>query len=307
METPKQTDFHTPVLLEKVISYLNVRPGRKYIDATIGGGGHSSAILNKGGIVLGIDMDPESVNHVRQLLAAKSQTPISKCQIIKGNFRNLGEIARRHHFTQVDGILFDLGMSTWQIKHSNRGFTFMKDEPLDMRMDPSLTVTAADLVNGLTEKELTKLFKTYGNDPNAQRIAHNIVCARQLKAIKTTRQLAEIVKRSKRQTEKKKIHPATLAFQALRIAVNNEINNLKTALEQTISLLNPKGRIVVISFHSLEDKTAKHFFKQETKRGNLKILTKKPVQPSMQEITDNPSARSARLRAAEKINHAAET
>jgi len=293
--------FHKPVLLSEVVEYLNLRPGRKYIDATVGGGGHAAAIVEKGGIVLGIDVDPQAVEFAKRSLAAKFKVQNSKFKIIRGNFKEIEKIAKENNFYPAAGILYDLGLSSWQLEQSGRGFSFQKDELLDMRADPDLKVTAADLVNGLTEPELTKLFEKYGEEKYARQIAGAIIRSRWDKPLRTSRELAEIASRSVRERGKRRlerIHPATKVFQALRIAVNDELNNLQSSLPQAFGLLEPKGRLAVISYHSLEDRIVKNFFKETGSRG--KILTKKPVTPSEAEIVENLRARSAKLRAIEK-------
>ncbi len=295
--------FHCPVMLGEVLEYLGVQPGRKYIDATVGGGGHSAAILEKGGEVLGVDADPEAVEHARKRLAAKSQVPNPKFQIVRGNFREIDEIAREHGFGEVWGVLYDLGMSSFQLEHSGRGFSFKRGESLDMRMDPSLKVKAADLINALSVKELTALFRRYGEEPRARAIARGIVAARAVRPITTSRQLAElIVDITKVGGTRSRIHPATRVFQALRIAVNDELNSLRQSLSRAASLLVPGGRMVVISFHSLEDRIVKDFGRTaEGKRLSVKTMFAKPIRPSEKEIQSNPRSRSARLRVFEKI------
>ncbi|MBU0708222.1 16S rRNA (cytosine(1402)-N(4))-methyltransferase RsmH [Patescibacteria group bacterium] len=313
MTYQNETKFHEPVFVSEVLQYLKVKPGGKYIDATVGGGGHSAAIIDNGGILLGIDVDPGALSFAEARLAANSKRNPSSTKsrrsretqntkLIRGSYRNLKTIAERNNFSHVDGILFDLGMSTWQIKKSGLGFSFMANEPLDMRMDPKLKVTAADLVNGLSEKELVKLFITYGNEVNAKRIAKNIINARHLTPITHTLQLVEVIGYWRRRNSTAgKIHPATKVFQALRVAVNDELNSLRTALPEAIKLLTKEGRLVVISFHSLEDRIVKQFLKEQVKLNRVRILTPKPITPSTDEVDRNPSARSAKLRAAEKI------
>jgi len=222
--------------------------------------------------------------------------------LVRKNFAHLKEIAQSENFKRVAGILFDLGSSLHQLKVPCRGFSFDDDYSLDMRMDPNIPLSAYDLVNGLSQKELGKIFKDFGEERYWARIAKKIVDERRRQPIKTARQLAELISRiSPVSGKKRRIHPATRSFQALRIAVNNEINNLAVALPQASEVLEKKGRLVVISFHSLEDRIVKNFFKNEEKKKKLRILTKKPVLPDKREIEKNPSSRSAKLRAAEKI------
>ena len=285
-------EFHQPVLLKETLKYLNVRRGKKYIDATVGGGGHAVEIVKRGGNVLGLDVDPEAIEATG--LKVKSE----KLKVVQGNFKNIEKIAKENDFYPVAGILYDLGLSSFQLEHSGKGFSFQKDEPLDMRADPSLQITAADLVNGLSEKEVTKLFEKYGEESHARAIAGAIIRSRWDKPIETSAELADIVARVVKR--EKKIHPATQVFQALRIAVNDELNNLQSSLPPAFGLLEPRGRLVVISFHSLEDRIVKNFFKEVgEERG--KILTKKPVVPTQEEVERNPRARSAKLRAIEKF------
>lgn len=303
--------FHTPVLLQEVIEGLDIRPGKKYIDATLGGGGHGLEIVKQGGIVLGIDVDKEAIEHVKKILSDKDIRILSEKKdqahnilisqypnitLVKGNFEDIGVIARITGFSRVSGILFDLGVSLYQLKAGERGFSFQTDGPLDMRMDPSEGGAAAtDLVNGLYEHELVALFKKYGEEHNARPIARAICRAREVKKIETTSELAKIVATTKR--GRGKIHPATQVFQALRIAVNDELESLEQALPQAVELLEEGGRIAAISFHSLEDRIVKQFFK---KRTEIEVITKKPIIPSDGEVRQNPRARSAKLRIYEK-------
>lgn len=301
-------NFHTPVLVSEVASYLNIQKGCWYIDTTLGGGGHSEKILEEGGKVLGIDQDPEAILEVSK----KYSKEIEEKNLVlnKGNFvDHLGGLTNDR---LVYGVLFDLGISSYQLDNPKRGFSFSKDAPLDMRMDPAIGVKAEDLVNGLYEGELADLFRKLGEEKFAKKIAKKIAEERKLKKIETTKQLADLilsVKPRKIQDKetlilryaRNKIHPATQIFQALRIAVNDELNNLKTALPQALDILEKGGRLVVISFHSLEDRIIKNFFREMEEKGSVKILTKKPITPSDHEILQNPRSRSAKLRALEKI------
>jgi 16S rRNA (cytosine1402-N4)-methyltransferase len=292
--------FHKPVLLKEVIEYLNIKAGEKYLDATLGGGGHAQEILKRGGKLLGIDCDPWAIEAARGCLS--SACPDASWQLARGNFAHLKEIALEHGFAQVAGVLFDLGVSTYQLETAERGFSFNLECPLDMRMDPDLQVTAADLVNGLSENELKEIFTRFGEERYARRLAGAIGRARQIKPIKTANQLAAIILKAwPRRGRFERIHPATRCFQALRIAVNDELGNLRKALPQAGELLKPKGRLVVISFHSLEDRIVKRFFKEEEKEEKLRIITKKPIRPTEAEINSNPRSHSAKLRVAEKI------
>jgi len=296
--------FHQPVLLKEVIGGLKVKKNGKYLDGTVGGGGHALAFLKLGGKILGLDCDPEALDQARKSLSAacpalQSGGLKTSWFLVKGNFKDLAKIALENDFSQPDGILLDLGVSSHQLETESRGFSFQSDGPLDMRMDPSLTVTAADLVNGLGKNELKKLFQKLGEEKLASRLAEAVVLARRLKPILTCRQLSEVILKIK--SKKGKIHPATQIFQALRIAVNDELNNLKEALPQAISLLKTGARLGVISFHSGEDRIVKNFLKEKESLGEVKIITKKPIVPSLQEIRENPKSRSAKLRIAQKI------
>ena len=296
--------FHRPVLLKETIEYLSVKKGEQYIDATIGGGGHSLEICQRGGKVLGIDCDPEAIEAARRRLSTACLVPphrrgstSSSWQLVQGHFEHLKSIAQKEAFTQVSGILFDLGVSSHQLETADRGFAFSRSGPLDMRMDPSLQVTAADLVNGLTKKELEELFSKLGEERYSQRIAKAICQFRKRKPIKTTQELSEVISQV---VPRQKINPATRCFQALRIAVNDELNNLRKALPQAQELLKPGGCLVVIAFHSGEDRIVKQFLKQKSEDGKMKILTKKPIRAEILEVKNNPRSRSAKLRAAEK-------
>lgn len=287
--------FHIPALLKEAIDGLNVKPGSQYIDATLGGGGHTGEILKRGGIVLGIDQDPEAIGHVNLTLKTEH------LKLAHGNFAHLKEIGSQAGFNKVAGIIFDLGVSSHQLETEERGFSFNTDAPLDMRMDPNLAVTAADLVNGLTEKELYELFIKYAEEFHSRAIARALVRARTLKPITTCNELAEIVLRVKRKGRFERTHPATRIFQALRMAVNDELNNLKKALPQAVELLDKNGRLAILSFHSLEDRIVKNFFKDQRDKGILEILTQKPIVPKEEETKENPRARSAKLRMGQKL------
>ncbi|PIS13995.1 16S rRNA (cytosine(1402)-N(4))-methyltransferase [Candidatus Shapirobacteria bacterium CG09_land_8_20_14_0_10_47_13] len=288
------SDFHTPVLLQEVVDNLKIKRGGQYIDATVGGGGHAAAILKLGGKLLGIDCDPEAIKAARKSLA--SACPTTFWRLARGNFKNLEQIAVANGFSQVDGILLDLGVSSHQLETAERGFSFNLNGPLDMRMDPELAVTAADLVNGLNKGELTALFKKFSDEPRAGLIAEAIVKARRQAPIKTGAQLASVV--GVRQGNR---HPATRVFQALRMAVNDELNNLNQVLPQAVSLLRPGGRLAVISFHSGEDRLVKNFLKDQKIAGNLMMINKKPLMATPAETAANPRSRSAKLRVGEKL------
>lgn len=295
MNNLNKNNFHITVLKKEAVEGLCVTAGNWYIDATLGGGGHTVEILKLGGKVLGIDQDQDAINEAQNKL--KDFAP-DNYVLVKSNFKNIGEIVSQKQI-KVAGILFDLGVSNWQLSGNNRGFSFQKDEELDMRMDKeSETVKAKDLVNGLYEKELEKLIELYGEDPLARKIAREIIRVRKDKAIETTGQLREIIEHiyKQRYSSHSRINPATKTFQALRIAVNDEINNLKSALDQSIKLIEENGRIAIISFHYLEDKAIKDAFKNWESLGLGEILTQNLITPSDFEKELNPQSRSAKLR-----------
>jgi 16S rRNA (cytosine1402-N4)-methyltransferase len=289
------TAIHRPVLLKEALDFLKVEKGKRFIDATVGEGGHAIEIIQRGGIVLGIDQDPEILEQAKRQLGRQAI-------LVQGNFREIERIARENKFTEVDGILMDLGISSWHLKESGRGFSFQKDEPLDMRADPNLNVTAADLLNGLTSNELENLFQKFGEEERAKQLADAVVRARSLKPFRTTADLvgvAEKVRRTK-YVRRDRIHPATKIFQALRIAVNDEIENLRSVLPRAFEVLGAGGRLVVVSFHSLEDREVKRFFRQMEEQNRGAVLTEKPLASTAAETAQNPQSRSARLRAIER-------
>ncbi len=296
------SDFHTPVLLKEVISFLQVNPGKKYIDATIGGGSHSQAILSLGGRVLGIDTDQEAIEYVQKKL--RSEIKNQELILEKGNFRNLGKIAHLNEFDKVSGILFDLGVSSYQIDTPQRGFSFLREGPLDMRMDKELPVTADALVNLLGKGKLYELFSKLGQEHRARIISNSIIRARRVEAIKTTTDLTNIIAESYGYKGEipdfKKNQINQKVFQALRVAVNNELENLENALPQALSLLEKDGRIAVISFHSLEDGIVKRAFKNFEQRKMGKIINEKPIEASLEEIRQNSRSKGAKLRVFQK-------
>jgi len=300
-------NFHQPVLLKEAVGYLKVKKGKKYLDATVGGAGHAQLICQKNGRLLGIDQDPEAIKAARERLSQACPSSSvrrgsnASWRLAQANFVDLKKIAQKEKFCPVEGILFDLGVSSHQLETARRGFSFNKEGWLDMRMDPGLKVTAADLVNGLNKGELNELFFKLGQEHYSRRIAEAICRARRVKPIKTTNELAQIIlKASPKRGRFHRTHPATRCFQALRIVVNDELNNLKKALPQAVAILRRGGRLVIISFHSGEDRLVKDFFKKSAKEGLMKIITPKPVRPTPEEILKNPRSRSAKLRVAEK-------
>lgn len=284
---------HTPVLLKEIVDSLKIEKGKKYIDATIGGGGHTVEILKHGGKVLGIDVDEDAIEYL------KSKFKIEKDLIlVKGNFREIDKIARLKGFDKVAGILLDLGVSSYQLENKERGFSFQNEGLLDMRMDKDLNVKALDLVNGLNKRELCELFIKLGEEYNARAIVEVIIKSRTIKPIETTLELSKIIEKTTKGFSK--INPATKVFQALRIAVNDELNNLKEALPKAMDLLEKNGKLCVISFHSLEDRIVKNYFLQFQKSGKGNILTQKPKGACLEEIKINRRSRSAKLRVFEK-------
>lgn len=298
-------NFHKPVLLKEVIEFLRIKSGKKYIDATLGGGGHGVEILKKGGVLLGIDVDKEALEFVKRrwkMEAGRWNITEGNLVLARGNFREIDQLAHLQGFDRVSGIIFDLGVSSHQLDSGTRGFSFNEDAPLDMRMDQSGKsgqVTAADLINGLNKGELYELFSQLGEEKRAFAIVSAVLRARSLKKIETTKELADLVAKVYGRGYFN-IHPATKVFQALRIAVNSELESLRIALPKAVALLETKGRLAVISFHSLEDRIVKENFKEFEEEGLGKILTKKPVEPSFREIEMNRRARSAKLRVFEK-------
>ncbi|MCL5407736.1 MAG: 16S rRNA (cytosine(1402)-N(4))-methyltransferase RsmH [Patescibacteria group bacterium] len=291
---------HIPVLPQETIKYLAPSKNQNFIDATCGLGGHTRLILEKNGPkgkVLAIDQDAEALEMAKKNLKNFGK----RIDFEKSNFSKLGLIIRHWSVERVDGILFDLGVSSYQLEKPERGFSFIHTGPLDMRMSEENTrISAKDIVNSWDEKKLKEIFRKYGEEPYAGKIAHEIIKARLQKPISTTSELVEIIKRAtppKYRINMEK-HFATRIFQALRIATNDELKALESGLKQALQVLSPGGRMAVISFHSLEDRTVKNFFLENP---SLEILTSKPIIASNQEVNLNPRARSAKLRAATKL------
>jgi len=290
--------MHQPVLLKEVLEYLNPSFNKNFIDCTVGFGGHALSILEKNkpdGKVLGIDSD----KRILEILKKKASN--QRLILTHGNFADLKEITKENEFALVNGILLDLGISSWHFEKSKKGFSFQKNEPLIMNYSGN-DLTAEEIVNQWTENELMEVFKEYGEERYSRSIAKLICQKRKIKPIKTTDQLVEIIKQAiPNRYRYGRIHFATRIFQALRIAVNNELDNLEKVLPQALEILETKGRLVVISFHSLEDRIVKHFFRQSGKDGYVKILFKKPIRANQEEIQLNIRSRSAKLRAVEKL------
>ncbi|MBI4216345.1 MAG: 16S rRNA (cytosine(1402)-N(4))-methyltransferase RsmH [Chloroflexi bacterium] len=300
---------HQPVLLSEALEALKAASGGLYIDATVGPGGHAAAILQSSspdGRLLGLDADPEAI-----ATASLNLTPYQSRFILRnGNFSRLGAVAASLGLGEAQGILFDLGLSSLQLESAGRGFSFQKDAPLDMRFGPSQTTTAAQIVNTHPEEELARLLREYGEEPRARAIARHLVRQR---PFQTTLELAAAVAQVAPQGH---LHPATRTFQALRIAVNGELDSLKEALPQAVALLAPGGRLVTIAYHSLEDRIIKEFLRQESRdcicppgvipcrcghKATLALISKKVIKPSLAEALSNPRSRSARLRVAQRL------
>ncbi|MBE9501890.1 MAG: 16S rRNA (cytosine(1402)-N(4))-methyltransferase RsmH [Dehalococcoidia bacterium] len=302
--------IHIPVLRDEVIDALLVQPGGRYIDCTVGQGGHASAILehsSPGGQLLGIDLDPQAIAQAKERLLPYGKAAF----LINNDYKNLEDICSTLDFQPVHGILFDLGLSSFQLANTSRGFSFRFDAPLDMRFNPAQELTAATIVNTFSEQELVAIIANYGEERRSRRIARSIVASR---PINTTLELAAVVQRAV--GIRGRIHPATKTFQALRIAVNQELEHLKVALEQTVHLLGFGGRLVAISYHSLEDRLVKEYLNRESRdcicpprtpvcvcghKATLRLIDKKPIVPSPAEIEANPRSRSAKMRVAERI------
>lgn len=308
--------IHRPVMTEEVISYLITRPEGIYVDATLGMGGHTKSILghtSSKSLVIGLDVDEEAISISREMLSEYNGRVIYR----NSNFSDIDKVLDSLDIKEADGIVADLGMSTYQIESSERGFSFMREEPLDMRMDPNLRLTAYDLVNEMTMEDISRVLKMYGEEKWARRIAKRIVETRKDNPIKTSAELARVVSLAiPRKFHPARIHPATKTFQALRIAVNNELENIREFIGKAVYRLRVGGRLVIISFHSLEDRLVKTCFQKLAspcvcpsgmpecgcgKKKVLKVLTSSPIIPGDEEISNNLRARSAKLRVGERV------
>lgn len=290
---------HQPVLLREVISLLNLLPGNAVVDGTMGLGGHSSEIIKQiqpNGRLIGIDFDKSALEIAKERLVGYQV----KIDLFCDNFGNLGNILKELNLKGVDAILLDLGMSSYQLADSNRGFSFLAVGPLDMRMSHDAFTRASDIINRAPEKELIRIFQEYGEERFSKRIARKIIGIRHRRKIETTADLVNVIYESV-PFKQGKIHPATRVFQALRIATNKELENLSIFLNHTADYLNPKGHLAIVSFHSLEDRLVKHKFIENKRKEIFSLITKKPIRPGIEEINRNPRARSAKLRVAEKI------
>lgn len=308
---------HRPVLYKQIINAIQPFDGGKYVDCTVGAGGHAFGILeacSPNGKLLGLDVDPHALDLAKKKLATFGNRAV----LLNVSYKHLSKTLTEEGWENVDGILIDLGVSSMQLDDPQRGFSFLRDAPLDMRFDPTGSVRAEDLVNELSENQLADLIYKYGEELHSRKIAKAIVINR---PISSASQLAELIVATvgyhEHKHSKHRRHPATRTFQALRIEVNQELNSLEKVLPQTIDSLNQKGRLAIIAFHSLEDRMVKQFFQQESvdcicppeipvcvcsHRARLKIITRRPIRPEQYEIDNNPRARSARLRVIEKIN-----
>ena len=308
-------ESHLPVLCSEFLSFFRGQRVRFFVDGTVGGGGHSEALLHEHPeleVLIGIDRDPRACSLARERLRPWGE----KVFIYEDSYEFIGRYLQEHQISCVDGILLDLGVSSMQLDSPERGFSFSKEGPLDMRMSPSNPLTAEEIVNDWSEKELGKIFRDYGEERKWRRAVATIVAARREERIVTTGQLAALLEKSLKRNPRKPIHPATRIFQALRICVNEELGILTRALGHSLDLLCPGGRMAVISFHSLEDRLTKNAFrkaasdKQNTsglgglfldKEPLVKILTKKPVEATNEEMNENPRCRSAKMRVVERI------
>jgi 16S rRNA (cytosine1402-N4)-methyltransferase len=305
-------DEHLPVLLSEAIAGLAPLPNTNCIDGTLGGGGHAAALLTAiapDGRLLGLDADPEALLRAKVRLARFGERAVS----VQANFRDIAAVATLHGFTRVRTVLLDLGISWYQVARAERGFSFQASGPLDMRMDPRSSLTADEIVNRWTIDELANVLYRYGEEPHSRRVAKAIAAAR---PIGTTVELAAVVSRAMPRRGHQRVHPATRVFQALRIAVNDELGTLEAVLPQLPGLLEPGGRFAVITFHSLEDRIVKQFIQREARdcicppdfpvcrcehKASLRAITGRPVSPSEAEISANPRSRSAKLRIAERL------
>jgi len=295
--------LHTPVMLMEILDYLNLKEGQTLVDATIGTGGHSSAILERiipTGKLIGIDRDSESLAIAKERFKDFSRNT----EFVHSNFSDIENILVNFNIKNIDGILFDLGVSSFQLENAERGFSFQTEGPLDMRMDRSSYISAYDLVNNLNEEEISNLLWAFGQERWHNRIAHNLVQERERHPISTTQELSNLVINAIPHRYRRyhyRIHPATRTFQAVRIAVNRELEALEQAITSSIKLLNTGSRICVISFHSLEDRMVKLTFRKFAAEGKIEIITPKPLTPTPAEIEENPRSRSGKLRVAEKL------
>lgn len=298
-----ESSLHVPVMLEEVIENLKLAPGQIIVDATMGTGGHSMEILKRitpGGRLIGIDRDESTLEICKERLAEYKDN----CDFVHANFSEIDLVLGKLGVDNVDGIVFDLGISTYQLKDPQRGFSFQEEGPLDMRLDKSSYISAYDLVNNLNENEISDMLWSFGQERWHNRIAHLLVEERKAAPIATTKQLANLVMRAIPHRYRKsyyRIHPATRTFQAMRIAVNRELEILEATIKKAVAILKNQARICVISFHSLEDRAIKHTFRALKADGLIDIITSKPLTPMMSEVENNHASRSSKLRVAKRI------
>lgn len=294
--------IHIPVLLSESIQFLQPKPGENFIDATFGEGGHTLAIWEKikpNGKILAFEWDSVLYNNGLKLLS-KLQL-MEKIKLVNKNFKKIKETVKKEKFQKIKGVIFDLGVASYHYDEANRGFAFKQEEFLDMRINPKeIKITAFEIINYFSREELIEILETYGEEKSAEKIADAIIQERKRKKITTTKELSEIVSKVKK-TREKKIHPATQTFLALRTFINQELENLKEGLQQAFDILEPGGRIVIISFHGLEDRVIKEFVRRYKKEKRIKVITKNTVKPNKKEVKKNPRSRSAKLRAIEKL------
>jgi len=294
---------HIPVLLEESLYYLRPRPGDKFIDATFGEGGHSLALwemIKPHGEILAFEWDPELFQ--KGLERISSLKPMPKIKLMNKNFNEIESVVKEEKFECIKGVIFDLGLSSYHYDEAKRGFAFKQNEFLDMRINPNdIKITAFEVVNYFSKSELVRILKNYGEERRAEKIAEKIIEARKKKKIETTQELKELVDQVYK-GRRGKIHPATKTFLALRTFINQELENLNKGLEGAFNVLEQGGRIVIISFHGLEDKVIKEKIKKWKKEKRITLITKNVVRPKREEIKQNPRARSAKLRAIEKLN-----
>jgi len=293
--------LHKPVMLEEILGYLQLKSGMTVVDATIGVGGHSEKILKKilpGGRLIGVDRDKESLEISKEKLKKFSES----CSFVHDNFFNIDKILSSLNVKEVDGVLLDLGISSFQLDNAQRGFSFAKEGPLDMRMDRDSHISAFDLINNLTQDEISSILWRFGQERFSNRIARRVVNYRKGAMINSTQELANIVlKAVPYHRSHYRIHPATRTFQALRIAVNRELEFLEIFLNKVSSFMKAGGRICVLSFHSLEDRIVKVKFRELAKQDCFKLVFKKPLVPTKEEVQDNPRSRSAKFRSLERV------
>ncbi len=289
-----KSSYHIAVLLQQAIEALNVKKGERYIDGTLGGGGHTEEILKLGGRVLAIDRDEDAIQEAKSKFKRNSNL-----EIVKGNFKDIALIAQKYAFNKCSGILLDLGTSVHQLKDFSRGFSFLGHDKLDMRMDVKQKLSAYEIVNEWSKNELMEIFKKYGEEGEAREIAEAVIAERKKKKIEYTDELAKLIMTTKKRKELD-IHPATKVFQSLRIEVNGELEALREGLENGLKLLDREGRFAVISFHSLEDRIVKQSFIDFEKKNLGRIITKKPITANRDELKLNKKSRSAKLRVFEK-------